>query len=55
MTDEETKGKVEDFLFRYLEGCTVGQQVDRLEDLSAELLVRADDLRAEMAAAEEAS
>lgn len=44
-----------DFIISFLDGYSKAEQVDRLEDLSAELLVRADDLRAEMAAAEEES
>jgi hypothetical protein len=49
--DVETR----DFITSFLDGYSKAEQVDRLEDLSAELLVRADDLRAEMAAAEEES
>jgi hypothetical protein len=51
---EDEKDALAMFMDIYLNGKTKAEQVDALEDLSAELLVRADDLRAEMAAAADA-
>lgn len=45
--DVETR----DYTTSYLAGYSPAEQLDRLEDLAAEVLVLADDLRAEMTAA----
>jgi hypothetical protein len=40
--------EVRDFIASYLDGYSPGEQVDRLENLAADLQVRADELREAM-------
>ena len=47
--------EIRDFVTSYLAGYSQAEQLDRLEDLAAEVLVLADDLRAEMTAAADES
>lgn len=48
--DEDEKDALAQFLDIYISGRPKGEQIDRLEDLAAELQERAEELRAELRA-----